>query len=221
MKKKETHFISHLHNSTKRNYLKRVNHSKPRYMKNAKKYSFDYWDGSRSQGYGGYKYIPGRWKKTAEKIIKFYNLKKGSKILDVGCGKGYLLFEMLLIEPGLKVYGTDISNYAIKNAKKEVKKNLIKHDISKKLPFSKSYFDLVMSLNTIHNLEIYNLENAIKEIQRVGKKKLIVVESFRNETELFNLQCWALTCQSFFSKKEWIWLFNKHKYDGNYEFIYF
>ena len=128
---------------------------------------------------------------------------------------------MLLIQPGLKVYGTDISNYAIKNAKKEVKKNLIKHDISKKLPFSKSYFDLVMSLNTIHNLEIYNLENAIKEIQRVGKKKLIVVESFRNETELFNLQCWALTCQSFFSKKEWIWLFNKHKYDGNYEFIYF
>ena len=77
-------------------------------MKNAKKYSFDYWDGSRSQGYGGYKYIPGRWKKTAEKLIKFYDLKAGSKILDVGCGKGYLLYELLLIEPGLKIYGTDI-----------------------------------------------------------------------------------------------------------------
>lgn len=219
--KKETKFISHLHKSTSRNYLARVNKKKPKFMKNAKKYSFDYWDGSRHQGYGGYKYIPGRWRKTAINIIKYYNLKAGSKVLDVGCGKGYLLFEMLLIEPGLKIYGTDISYYAIKNSKKEIKNRLIKHDISKKLPFSKSYFDLVISLNTIHNLEIYNLENAIKEIQRVGKKKLIVVESYRNEKELFNLQCWALTCQSFFSKKEWIWLFKKLKYDGNFEFIYF
>ena len=218
---KETKFISHLHLSTKRNYLERVNNSKPKFMKNAKKYSFDYWDGTRKQGYGGYKYIPGRWKKTAEKIIKYYKLKSGSKILDVGCGKGYLLYELTLIEPGLKIYGTDISAYAIKNSKKEVRKYLTKHDISKKLPFRNSYFDLVFSLNTIHNLEIYNLINAIKEIQRVGKKKLIIVESFRNEKELFNLQCWALTCQSFFSKKEWIWLFNHLDYKGDFEFIYF
>ena len=98
---------------------------------------------------------------------------------------------------------------------------MAKHDISNKLPFKNSYFDLVISLNTIHNLEIYNLTNAIKEIQRVGKKKLIIVESYRNEKELFNLQCWALTCQSFFSKKEWIWLFDNLNYKGDFEFIYF
>ena len=218
---KEKRFINHLHNSTKRNYLKRVNLLKPKIMKRAKKYSFEYWDGTRNQGYGGYKYIPGRWKKTAKKLIKYYKLKPGSKILDVGCGKGFLLYELLLLEPKLKVFGTDISGYAIKHAKKEIKNKIIKHDISKKLPFKSKYFDLVLSINTIHNLEIFNLKNAIEEIQRVGKKKFMVVESFRNEMELFNLQCWALTCQSFFSKKEWIWLFNKHKYNGNYEFIYF
>ena len=82
-------------------------------------------------------------------------------------------------------------------------------------------FDLVISLATLHNLSISELKNAVSEIQRVGKKKYIMVESFRNDQELFNLQCWALTCQSFFSVKEWIWLFKNFNYSGDYEFIYF
>ena len=48
-----------------------------------------------------------------------------------------------------------------------------------------------------------------------------MVESYRNELELFNLQCWALTCQSFFSKEEWIWIFKEFKYKRHFEFIYF
>ena len=213
-----------LHKSTKRDYLKRVNDKKyPKHIaaKLAKNWGYHYWDGDRRINYGGYRYIPGRFTKLANKIINIYKLDNKKKILDVGCGKGFLIYEIKKLLPGIEIHGLDISKYAIQKSKKEIKKYLIKHDISNKLPFSKSYFDLVLSINTIHNLEIFNLENAIKEIQRVGKKKLIIVESFRNEKELFNLQCWALTCQSFFSKKEWIWLFNRHKYNGNYEFIYF
>ena len=93
--------ISKLHNSTKREYLSRMINKKVSCMKEAKKYGKNYWDGDRKFGYGGYKYIPGRWSSVAKKLIKIYKLKAGSKILDVGCGKGFLLFEMLKIEPNL------------------------------------------------------------------------------------------------------------------------
>ncbi len=214
-------FISELHNSTKRNYLKRMNDNKIYCMKIAKKYSKDYWDGNRRFGYGGYKFIPGRWTKVAQKIISTYKLRKGSKILDVGCGKGFLLKEMLLIEPGLKIFGFDISKYALKNSIKDNRIKKFRHKAQNKFPFKTKFFDLVISLSTLHNLEIYDLEKSIKEIQRVGKKKYIMVESYRNNKELFNLECWALTCNSFFSKKEWIWLYRKFGFNGDYEFIYF
>ena len=98
---------------------------------------------------------------------------------------------------------------------------VFKHKAEDKFPFKNKNFDLVISINTLHNLKLFDLENSIREIQRVGKKKYLVVESYRNDKELFNLQCWALTCQSFFNKEEWIWLYKKLKYSGDYEFIYF
>jgi ubiquinone/menaquinone biosynthesis C-methylase UbiE len=217
----EKNFVSRLHNSTKRDYLKRMINDKVKCMKIAKKYELDYWDGNRKYGYGGYKYIPGRWKKVAKKIIKEYKLTKGSKILDVGCGKGYLLYEMLLIQPGLKIYGIDISHHAIKNSFKIKNLILSKTDARKKLPYQDKYFDLVISLATLHNFELFDLFKAVKEIERVAKKKYIMVESYRSNQELFNLQCWALTCSTFFSKKEWVYLFQTLKYKGDYEFIYF
>ena len=214
-------FVSALHNSTKRDYLQRMNDKKILCMRVAKKYGKDYWDGKRRFGYGGYKYLPGRWKKIAKKIITTYKLKPGSKILDVGCGKGYLLKEMLLIEPNLKITGIDSSSYAIKHSIKCKNLNIFWCKAEKKFPFKNNYFDLVISLATLHNLEIKNLEKSIKEIERVGKKKYIMLESYRNDKELFNLQCWALTCNSFFSKKEWVWIYKKFGYKGDYEFIYF
>lgn len=213
--------ISTLHTSTKRNYVQRMNDQKIKCMKIAKKYEKDYWDGSRRYGYGGYKYMPGRWSSVAKKIIKTYNLKSGSSILDVGCGKGFLLYEIKLLIPGIKIYGFDISKHALRNAKYEIKKNLFLHKAQNRFPFKNKKFDLVFSLMTLHNLKIFDLKKALKEIDRVGKKSYIAVESFRNESELFNLQCWALTCESFFSPDEWKWIFKNYGYSGDYEFIYF
>jgi len=213
--------VTPLHESTKRDYLARMIDDKVHCMNIAKQYSEDYWDGDRRYGYGGYKYIPGRWKPVAEELIKIYNLNSKSKVLDIGCGKGYLLYEMKLLIPNLNIVGIDSSDYGLENAKEEIKPFIYKHKAEVKLPYEDKEFDLVISLGTFHNLRLPELKIALSEMERVGKKGYLMLESYRNEEELFNLQCWALTAESFFDKKEWIWLYQNFGYTGDYEFIYF
>ena len=212
--------VTKLHKKTKRDYLARMQDSKIECMIKSKEYGYDYWDGDRRYGYGGYKY-DGRWKIVAQDLIKEYNLKDGAKILDVGCGKAFLLYELKQLLPNAKVVGFDSSKYALQNAKEEIKDNLFLHNAQDIYPFGDDEFDLVISLTTLHNLKIYDLKRAVQEIERVGKNKYIMVEAYKNEAELFNLECWALTCESFFRPDEWIWLYNEWGYSGDYEFIYF
>ena len=220
----EIDFMSSLHKSTKRNYLERVNDQdfpKSKAASLAKKYDFDYWDGDRRINYGGYKYIPGRWRKVAQEMIIYYNLKPNSKILDIGCGKGYLLYEFKKLIPECEIFGIDISEYAIKNAHEKVKDKIVFGSASE-LPFKEKIFDLVISINTLHNLYCYELFQALKEIERVAKmNKYICVESYRNEEEKANLIYWQVTCEAFNTPKEWEWWFNQSGYKGDYSFIYF
>ena len=154
-------------------------------------------------------------------LIKTYNLKAGSKVLDVGCGKGFLIYEMLQIEPELNIIGFDVSQYAIDNSKSEIKDLISIGNAEKKFPYSDKNFDLVISLGSLHNLSLEELSISLKEITRVGLHSYIMVESYRNEKELFNFQCWALTCKTFLNFEDWIWFFKKNNYNGDYEFIYF
>ncbi len=212
--------VTPLHKMTKRNYLDRMIDDKVQCMMKAKEYEFDYWDGDRRYGYGGYKYIDDRWKKVAQQLIDIYDLKSDAKILDVGCGKAFLLYELKQLLPDAKIVGFDISKHGLANAKEEIRDSLFRYRAHDRYPWGDKYFDLVMSLGCLHNLRIFELETAVKEIERVGKNKYIMLESYRNEQELFNLQCWALTCESFFDTAEWIWLYNHFGYTGDYEFIY-
>jgi len=218
---RQKHFITSLHNSTKRNYLERMINNKVFCINVASKYDKDYWDGDRKFGYGGYQYIPGRWKNLAKELINTYSLNNKSNVLDIGCGKGYLLQELKLLIPDLKVTGIDISNYSILNAHPNIKKFLSIHDARKKLPFEENQFDLVFSLGAFHNFILPDLVNSLTEMERVGRQKYLMVESYRDSQELFNLQCWALTAQTFFNQKEWIWFLDKFYYSGDYEFIFF
>ncbi len=217
-------FMSTLHQSTKRDYLKRVND--PVYPKHkaatlAKKFDYDYWDGDRRICYGGYKYIEGRWQKVAEKMNDFYKLPKNAKILDIGCGKGYLLYDFLRILPNAEVFGLDISKYALENSKSELKSKLIQGSATN-LPFDDNYFDLVISINTLHCLEAPDLYLALQEMERVGKShKYLCVESYRNEIEKANLLYWQVSCEAFNTPNEWQWWFKKTGYMGDYSFIYF
>ncbi len=218
---KLVNFVTSLHQATSRDYLARMIDEKVHCMLRAKEYEKDYWDGNRRYGYGGYKYLPGRWKPVAESLIREYELDNDSSILDVGCGKAFLLYEIKLILPEIKISGFDISNHGLESAKDEIKKDLFIHKAQELYPFKDNEFDLVISLGCLHNLRLFELEVALKEIQRVGKNGYVMLESYRNELEQFNLQCWALTCESFFDKEEWIWLYKHFGYEGDYEFIYF
>ena len=190
-------------------------------MKEAKKYGKKYWDGNRRFGYGGYKYIPGRWKPVAESLVERYELTNQSKILDVGCGKAFLLHELKLLLPELQLTGIDISEHGISGSTDFIKPHLQIHDARTGLPFSDNEFGLVLSLGMLHNFTLVELETGIREIARVGRHGYVMVESYRSHEELFNLQCWALTAKSFLEPEEWKWLYRKFGFSGDYEFIYF
>lgn len=214
-------FLSSVHKSTKRDYLARVTERpKAEVAKLAKKFDVEYWDGDRSTGYGGYRY-DGRWRKVAQQMADYYCLKPGDKILDVGCGKGFLLYDFTQVVPGVQVTGLDISRYAIEHSKEEIRDRLMIGNANA-LPFPAHEFDLVFSINTIHNLYCYDADTALREIERVGKiNKYICVESYRTEEEKVNLFYWQLTCEMFCTPQEWEWWFKQTSYAGDHSFIFF
>ena len=214
-------FLTPLHTRTKRDYLARVNESpKAEAAKVAKQFGKDYWDGDRKFGYGGFKY-DGRYRQVAEAMARHYGQKSGDSILDVGCGKAFLLYEFTRAAPGVEVAGIDISAYGIAHSKEEARP-FLREGSCTKLPYPDQSFDFVYSINTFHNLKVDDLAAALQEVERVGRKrKWVCVESYRNEREKVNLLYWQLTCMSFYTPEEWAWLYRQWGYTGDYGFIFF
>lgn len=214
-------FVSLVHKQTQRDYLGRVNeYPKAEAARRAKTWGFDYWDGDRRVGYGGMRY-DGRWRPVAQAMADHYGLKAGDRILDIGCGKGFLLYEFTQVVAGVEVRGLDISGYAIEHAKEEVKPFLTEGGADH-LPYPDRHFDLVLSINTLHNLYCFQLEAALREMERVGREhKFLCVESYRNEDEKANLLYWQLTCEAFNTPEEWAWWFRHTGYTGDHGFIFF
>jgi SAM-dependent methyltransferase len=217
----QINFLTNVHTGTQRNYVQRVvEHDKAACAEVAIQWGYDYWDGDRKHGFGGYSY-DGRWLPVAQEMAEHYELKAGDKVLDIGCGKAFLLYEFTQAVPGIEVSGIDISQYGIENAKEEIREQLHVGNCTD-LPFEDNSFDFVYSLNTFHNLKNFELEAAVKEMNRVSRgKTYICVESFRNEQEKVNLLYWQLTCRSFYDVEEWEWLLRTYGYTGDIGFIYF
>ena len=210
-----------MHQSTPRDYLGRMIDDKVHCMKVARRYGREFFDGERRYGFGGYRY-DGRWRPLAQVLGETYGLKPGAKVLEVGCGKGYLLYEFTQSLPDCQVRGFDISAYAVENGKPEIAGEMfVRRAEDTPWPFAEDDFDLCYSIATLHNLPIYDLKKVLPEMSRVARNSYLCVESYRDEAELFALQCWALTAESFFSEKEWLWLYEEFGYGGDYEFIHF
>ena len=214
-------FVGLIHKSTKRDYLARVTQrDKAEVAELAIKFDYDYWDGSRETGYGGYRY-DGRWRKVADAMIETYGLKPGMRVLDVGSGKGFLLRDFKEAMPDLEVCGIDVSAYAVEHTEAAVKP-FCQVGSAARLPWPDDHFDLVVSINTLHNLYIQDLFSALGEIERVSRGgKYLCVEAYRNEREKVNLMYWQLTCRAFHTPEEWAFIFEKAGYSGDHEYIYF
>lgn len=178
--------------------------------------NFEYFDGPRVQGYGGYKY-DGRWKPVAQDFIDYYKLKNNSKILDIGCAKGYLLDEFGKKLKKSTLCGLDISQYAIKNSNKMIKKYLSIGNATE-LPFENNYFDLVISINSLHNiLNLDKLKIAFKEINRVSKKNIFIsLGAYETKQEKKILDNWAVVATTYMSIEQWEKFFKSVKYKGDY-----
>lgn len=214
-------FVGLIHKSTKRDYLARVTErNKAEVAELALKWDYDYWDGSRETGYGGYRY-DGRWRRVADAIVETYRIKPGMRVLDVGSGKGFLLHDLTEACPGVEVAGIDISKYGVEHTMESVKP-FVEVGTAAKLSWPDGHFDLVISINTLHNLYIYDLWSAFREIERVSRgAKYVCVEAYRNEREKMNLLYWQLTCRAFHTPEEWAFIYEQTGYQGDYEYIYF
>lgn len=199
----------------KRNLEERVREKSEKDIKIARQFGKEFFDGPRSQGYGGYR-DDGRWIPVTKRIIEHYGLKPGMSILDVGCAKGFALSDFLKVMPELKVAGIDVSEYAIENSPESVKP-FLKVANAKELPYPDNSFDLVISVNTVHNLELEGCKKAISEIERVKNKfAFITLDAYRNEEEKERMLMWNLTGQTILSVDDWKKLFAEVGYTGDY-----
>jgi SAM-dependent methyltransferase len=182
----------------------------------ARKFGKEFFDGDRKHGYGGFKYMSRFWQPVIPTFIEHFNLDKNSKVLDIGCAKGFMLFDMTEAIPNISVEGIDVSSYAIENAKEEIKP-FLKVANAKELPYKDNSFDVVISINTIHNLEKDECAKALKEIERVSRgKSFITVDAYRNEEEKEAMYAWNLTAKTIMSVEEWKNFFKEVGYTGDY-----
>lgn len=203
------------HPKTVRDYDKRAQEKTPEVISIAKRFDKEFFDSDRKCGYGGYKY-DGRWKSVAARMKDYYSLPDNAAILDIGCAKGFMLHDFKELMPNCTVAGVDVSKYAIDNAMPSVKPFLRVASASD-LPYPDKSFDLVISINSIHNLPLERLKQALREIQRVCRgHSYITIDAWRNEQERENLFKWVLTAETMMHVDDWKKLFEEVGYTGDY-----
>ena len=200
----------------KRDLSARLESKSEESRKIGRKFDFDYFDGDRNHGYGGFSYNPKFWQPVIPTIVENYKISNSSNVLDVGCAKGFFLYDLKLAFPGINITGVDISDYAVENSIPEIKPYLQVGNATK-LPFEDDCFDFVISINTIHNLNLQDCATALQEMERVTKgNSFITVDAYRNDEEKARMQAWNLTALTMMSVDEWKQFFLEVGYTGDY-----
>tara|TARA_X000000950_G_C13872524_1_gene643507 strand:- start:518 stop:1177 length:660 start_codon:yes stop_codon:yes gene_type:complete len=199
-----------------RNTSERALEKNDKIRKIAQKFDVEFFDSERKYGYGGFTYNKKFWGPVVPTFKDYWNLNSFSSILDVGCAKGFMVFDFMNQIEGININGIDISKYAIENSKEEVRDKLFVAN-AKNLPFPDNSFDYIISINTIHNLELDECKQALLEIQRVSKiSSFITVDAYRTEDEKKKMFEWNLTAKTILSVDEWKKVFLEIGYDGDF-----
>jgi SAM-dependent methyltransferase len=186
------------------------------HRKTAREFGQQYFDGERLFGYGGYAYHPRFWQATVRRFAEYYDLREDASLLDVGCAKGFMLHDFKEFMPRLNIAGLDISQYALDHALESVRPAL-RQGNAKDLPFADRSFDLIISINTLHNLPLEECKQGLREIQRVSRgHAFITVDAWRNEAERERLMKWNLTALTYMHVDDWKQLFQEVGYTGDY-----
>ena len=182
----------------------------------ARRFGRQFFDGDRRYGYGGFNYSPKFWQPVIPTFVDHWKIEAGFKLLDVGCAKGFMLYDFLQIVEGIEVAGIDISEYAIEHSISPIA-DFVQVADAKNLPFGDNSFDGVVSINTIHNLEVEECFQAVREIERVSRgKSFITVDAYSNSQEKERMMAWNLTAKTILSIENWKTLFNDAGYSGDY-----
>lgn len=178
----------------------------------------DFYDGDRNNGYGGFRY-DGRWVPIVKFMAKEYGLNEKSSILQINCEKGFLLHDFQEQFPGIRVRGTEISNYAIETAIDSVKSKILKAPFTD-LPFDDNEFDFVIAIGVVYSLNLGDAIESLKEIQRVSRgKSFITLGSYKTEEDLRLFRYWTLLGCTILSESEWITVLKHVGYTGDYKFV--
>jgi SAM-dependent methyltransferase len=182
----------------------------------AQKFGEEFFDGSRNHGYGGFSYNPRFWQPVIPTFEKHWQLKREDLVLDIGCAKGFMLSDMKRLIPGIFVKGIDISEYAIKNAKEDVRK-YCQVGSAIQLPFDDKSIDVSISVTTLHNLNESDLAAALLEMKRVTRRgSFITLDAYRNNKEKERMEAWNLTAKTVMHVDEWKQFLNDNGYIGDY-----
>jgi ubiquinone/menaquinone biosynthesis C-methylase UbiE len=182
----------------------------------ARQFGREFFDGERKHGYGGFNYHPRFWQPVIPTLREHFGLTADSSLLDVGCAKGFMLHDLAEAIPGITIGGVDVSQYAIDHSLEDVRPHLRVADV-RALPFPDKSFDVVISINTVHNLEGEGLATALREIERVSRLgAFITVDAYRNEEEKEAMMAWNLTAKTILHVDEWKALFKDVGYNGDY-----
>ena len=201
---------------TKRNIEERVASKTEADRAIARQFGREFFDGDRNHGYGGFNYMSRFWQPVIPTFKEYWNLSSNSSLLDVGCAKGFMLHDLAELIPGITLKGVDISKYAIENAIPDMRSHVEVANATN-LPFKDDSFDVVISINTIHNLEREDCGKALQEIERVSRgKSFITVDAYQNEEEKERMYAWNLTAKTIMSVEEWIIFFKDIGYSGDY-----